>query len=63
MSEREEVLSWLDRQGVTPLTMTEMLELAGPYRRHGWRPNGSEGLRFLATALFGPLPEPPEVKP
>lgn len=63
MSERDDLSAlrqWLERQGVRPMTQAELLDAAGPYMRLGWRPNGSEGLRFLATALSAPAQQEPE---
>jgi hypothetical protein len=33
------------------MTADNILLMAGPYIRLGWRPNGTEGMRFLATAV------------
>lgn len=56
-------LAWLEGLGIAPLSTAELLALAGPYRRLGWRPNESEGLRFLATALRAAAPVSPQKRP
>lgn len=50
-AELRKLREWLSSQGAEPMTAAEVCQTAGSYMRLGWRPNGSEGLRFLATTM------------